>query len=112
MKLNTKQIIETNAKQNIDQVLAERKNTHGDFTENAQISQDLKAVLHASSGWPSLSADKKEALEMAMHKSARICTGNANEEDHWRDIGGYSKLAQDRCVQVGTPVLPSSKRSS
>ena len=97
----------------IDQVLAERKNTHGDFTENAQISQDLKAVLHASSGWQNLSADKKEALEMVMHKSARICTGNANEVDHWRDIGGYSKLAQDRCsTEVGPTVYKRSKRSS
>jgi len=109
MKSNTK--APTIKPQSIDQVLAERKNTHGDFTENAQISQDLKAVLHNSSGWLGLSADKKEALEMVMHKSARICTGNANEVDHWRDISGYSKLAQERCVEVGATVLQSSKRS-
>lgn len=99
--------------QSVDQVLAERKNTHGEFSENAQISQDLKAILHASSGWHNLSADKKEALEMVMHKTARICTGNANEVDHWRDIGGYSKLAQDRCsTEVGSTILKRSKRSS
>lgn len=111
MKSNTK-VNGFVKKQTIDQVLAERKNTHGDFTENAQISQDLTTVLRNSSGWANLSADKKEALEMIMHKAARICTGNANEEDHWRDIGGYSKLAQDRCItEVGQPVYTSSKRS-
>lgn len=102
MKSNTKAV-------STEEMLLERKKTHGDFTENAQISQNLKAVLHGSSGWATLSADKKEALEMVMHKTARICTGNAEEADHWVDIGGYSKLAQNRCKpEVGSKV---SKRS-
>lgn len=105
--------VQTIKPQSIDQVLAERKITHGDFTENAQISQDIKAILRASSGWQNLSPDKKEALEVMVQKQARICTGNANEPDHWRDISGYGKLAQDRCTtEVGPAVSQRSKRSS
>lgn len=108
MKLNTKG--QTIKPQTIDQVLAERKTTHGEFSENAQIAQDLKYVVRASSGYISLSPDKKEALDMILHKCARICTGNANEVDHWRDIGGYSKLAQDRCsTEVGSAISKRSK---
>lgn len=79
--------------------LAQRGNTHGEFSVNAQIAQDLKDILRQSPGWDSLSADKKEALDMIMHKSARICTGNPDEPDHWHDIAGYSTLAENRCVQ-------------
>ena len=92
MKQNTKP-----AAKSVEATLKGRKSTHGDFTINAQIAQDLKAVLHASPNWPTLSADKKEALEMVMHKAARICTGNPNEPDHWHDISGYAKLSEDRC---------------
>ena len=85
-------------KKSVASTLAQRGNTHGEFSVNAQISQDLKDILRASPGWASLSKDKQEALDMIMHKSARICTGNANEPDHWHDIGGYAKLAEDRCT--------------
>jgi len=39
---------------------------------------------------------QKEALEMILHKVARIVSGNPNHADHWHDIGGYSKLVEDR----------------
>jgi len=82
----------------VQSTLKARGNTHGEFSVNAQIAQDLKDILRNSPGWESLSPDKKEALDMVMHKSARICTGNANEPDHWHDIAGYATLAEDRCV--------------
>ena len=82
---------------NVTNTLKGRGKTHGDFSINAQISQDLKSILRKSPGWATLSVDKKEALEMVMHKAARICTGNADEPDHWHDIAGYSTLAEQRC---------------
>lgn len=85
-------------KKSVASTLAQRGNTHGEFSINAQISQDLKDILRASPGWESLSPDKKEALDMVMHKSARICTGDANEPDHWHDIAGYATLAENRCT--------------
>lgn len=86
------------AKQSVQSTLKARGNTHGEFSVNAQISQDLKDTLRETPGWESLSADKKEALDMIMHKAARICTGDANEPDHWHDIAGYATLAENRCV--------------
>jgi hypothetical protein len=111
MKPNTKVYTAKPIKdQTIDQVLAERKNTHGDFTETAQISQCLEGIIRDSTGYQKLTPAHREALAMILRKIARICTGNPNEEDHWRDISGYSKLAQDRCyTQVGPAVSKRSK---
>jgi len=83
---------------NVTKTLKGRGKTHGEFSINSQISQDLKAVLKASPNWDTLSPDKKESLEMMCHKMARICTGNAEEKDHWHDIAGYSTLSENRCV--------------
>ena len=80
----------------LDQILAQRGKTHGDFTDNAQVSQDLKQVVEASVNWDKLSAVQKEAIHMILHKISRIVSGNANEPDHYDDIAGYATLAKDR----------------
>lgn len=42
--------------------------------------------------WEGLSFDKKEALEMIVHKIARILNGDPNHKDSWQDIVGYAEL--------------------
>lgn len=78
----------------VDQILAERQKTHGDFSTHAGLSQNLKAVIASSSGWAYLHPAQCEALEMIAHKIARIINGDPDHIDHWADIAGYATLVQ------------------
>lgn len=77
--------------------LEERGSKYGDFTDVSDTIQDLKGVMHNHPNWKKLSPDKKEALEMIQHKIGRILNGDPNYPDSWHDIGGYAKLAEERC---------------
>lgn len=80
----------------INDTLAQRQHTHGEFADNADIMQTLKDAVRARPGWGRLDATKREALDMILHKVGRIVTGNPEEPDHWLDVQGYAKLAYDR----------------
>lgn len=80
----------------IKKILAERDSTYGKFENHASISQMLKLVLKSEEQWYFLAPDQREALEMIMHKVARIINGNPNYIDSWVDITGYSQLVADR----------------
>lgn len=75
----------------IESILEERQKTHGEFAKHAAIAQDLKSIvlLHRPG---TLSLAQREALDMIMHKIARILNGNPNHKDHWNDIAGYATL--------------------
>lgn len=81
---------------NIEQILAERGKTHGDFTENGQVMQALKDTVRTCSRWRDLNPHQREALDMILHKVGRIVCGNPNTKDHWDDIAGYARLVSDR----------------
>jgi len=83
---------------NIDETLGERGNTHGDFQEQAIVSQGIKRSMRYSRNWDSLSDDKREALEMLSVKISRILTGDPEYTDHWHDIKGYVKRVEDSLV--------------
>lgn len=74
-------------------VLVDRGKTHGDFHDQAAISQQIKSIL--AHGPRPLLALQKEALEMIAVKMSRIVSGDPNEIDHWLDIAGYAKLVSD-----------------
>ena len=80
----------------IKKILAERDLTYGKFENHACISQMLKNVLKGDERWYFLAPDQREALEMIMHKTARIINGNPNYVDSWVDIAGYSQLVVNR----------------
>lgn len=90
---------------NIDVLLAERGKVHGDYTEHAQITQDLKQVVYKARNWPVLSPVQREALDMLTHKMGRILAGDPNHRDHWDDISGYSRLAAERVTPTVTTQL-------
>lgn len=97
--------------QSIADLLAERGKVHGDYAVHAQITQDVKEVLHGSPNWQfasrrRLSPMQKETLEMIAHKMARIMAGDPNEPDHWADIAGYAELVRMR-LQPKTPETTS-----
>ena len=81
---------------NIDTTLDERGARYGQFKDHATISQLLKATMQSTPGWASLAPDQAEALEMVVHKIARILNGDPNYHDSWHDIVGYAKLVADR----------------
>lgn len=79
----------------IQETLAQRAKTHGDFRENGRIMQALKDRMIETVNWPHLPDEQKEALQMIQHKIGRILSGNNNEPDHWLDISGYSMLVHN-----------------
>ena len=81
---------------NITEILNERSDRYGTLMDHSQISQGLKEVLHAAPKWYDMSTDQREALEMIMHKTARILNGDPNYVDNWTDIIGYAKLVEMR----------------
>lgn len=80
--------------QGIDETLSDRERTYGAFRQLAKLSQDLKSVMRNSESWEELSDDKKESLDMIVHKIARILNGDPNYKDSWHDIGGYARLVE------------------
>lgn len=78
----------------LSDTLAVRPTTHGDFSVNSVISQEMKMIVRSYDG--NLSDVQKEAIDMIVHKISRILAGNPNTKDHWHDIAGYAKLAEDR----------------
>ena len=80
----------------IEATLLERGNRYGEFDENARLSQRMKAMMRLADGWLELNMSQREALEMIVHKIARIINGDSNYDDSWRDIAGYAQLVVDQ----------------
>lgn len=91
-----KQIEEAEKMTDINETLAQRNQTHGDFKTHARICQDIKEMMYSNGRWSALEADQAEALEMIAHKIARILNGNPDVHDHWHDIAGYATLIANR----------------
>ena len=83
---------------NIDETLDARAQDYGKFKDGAALMQAMKRTLadHARMHNKTFADDQWEALEMIVHKMARIVNGNPDKVDHWVDIAGYAKLVADR----------------
>lgn len=90
--------IATKQSQPLDQLLSERKSTHGEYRDHANYTQTIKAVIHGSPNWELMENHQRETLEMIAHKIGRILAGDHSFDDHWKDISGYAKLTADRLV--------------
>lgn len=80
------------AETNVEKLLGERQKQHGDFLENARLSQALKDVLRSGDNWEKLPHTQKEALELVCTKLGRIMSGDSGVRDHWDDVAGYAAL--------------------
>ncbi len=80
-----------------EDLLSERQETHGNFEQNAVISQAIKHIFHSMGRYPAENLAQCEALDMIALKLSRILSGHNNFEDHWLDISGYSELARKAC---------------
>lgn len=86
----------------VDETLGERGSRYGKFADHAQIAQTLKQYMHNTQNWYELAYDQKEALDMIMHKVARILNGDPNYADSWHDIAGYASLVDKRLTDGTT----------
>lgn len=73
-------------------LICERARTHGDFAKTARVSQLIKRALAAGPSYATMPPESREALDCIATKLARIACGDADFEDHWRDIVGYATL--------------------
>jgi hypothetical protein len=83
-----------------NKTLQERESTHGNFKNNAAISQFLKAYFRKTQdGYADAIANAAqwEALDMICLKLSRVLSGQADFKDHWRDIAGYAHLGMESC---------------
>lgn len=82
----------------IDTTLDQRAGRYGLFLGQAEISQNFKQLVYhyLVHREKTLDVDQAEALEMIVHKIARIINGDADYSDSWRDIAGYAMLISDR----------------
>lgn len=76
----------------IEEVLNQRQATYGDFTKNAEVSQMMKYFMAQGTNYKQMPVAHREALEMIVHKIARIVNGDSYFIDSWKDICGYSQL--------------------
>jgi hypothetical protein len=83
----------------IEETLAVRGKSYGDFLEQASLSCSLKEMLHRTRGWQSLAPDQREALDMISVKIGRLLTGDPNHFDGWHDIEGYARLVASRLAK-------------
>lgn len=89
----------------ISKILAERGQTHGDFSNQAECAQDLKKAFHDWAQHNKLTPYMKEAADMILHKLARVATGDPFVQDHWDDIAGYATLVSDRAALKPRPTI-------
>lgn len=82
----------------VDEVLDTRATQYGTFKDGAELMQSIKRTLaaHAQKHEKTFADDQWEALEMIVHKIARIVNGNPDNHDSWVDIAGYAMLVADR----------------
>jgi len=88
----------------VDEMLRGRGANYGTFLENAKVVQGLKGTMRESKNWPSLSADKKEALDMIVSKMGSILNGNPDLHDSWLDIVGYARLVEQTLTPIDQKV--------
>lgn len=80
--------------------LKQRGSEYGTFHGVASLSLRLKNVMRSGRNWNQdivggLSSTQMEALDMIVHKIARILNGNADHIDSWHDIAGYATLIEE-----------------
>jgi hypothetical protein len=81
---------------NVKETLAERGSTHGPYKGNAEIAQRLKRVVREYDSH--LTDQHKEALDMILHKIARVLNGDPLFIDAVRDIAGYAQCLIDELL--------------
>lgn len=83
----------------VDKILKERGRAYGDVEVQAAKFEDLLEAMGQLQD-PRLNPVQKQSLRMIALKVSRILTGGG-DQDTWRDIEGYAKLAADQFLSKG-----------
>ena len=89
--------IEQVRQQTIEQTLAERQSTYGNFEDVAFVTENIMhtlAKVRGANGLNDLPHTHRMALYMIASKMARIVNGDFNSIDGWHDIAGYATLVE------------------
>lgn len=78
----------------MQEILTQRKATHGAWQQQFALARNLKDTLFPN-GDSRVPSEMREALEHIAIKISRIIIGNPFHTDHWRDIAGYATLVAD-----------------
>lgn len=73
-----------------EEILEERKNTHGDFIQGSVTFNALMELINKNR--KNIDGVQYYALTMIAGNIVRILNGNPHETDHWSDIIGYATL--------------------
>lgn len=86
----------------LETTLQQRGSTHGDFSENAVIAQDLRTRIRAARNWDKLRPAQQLALDEIALKMARILSDGSDPAfaEHWHDIQGYATLGEQACSKT------------
>ena len=82
----------------VDALIAERKKTHGDFADKAELAQALKSTIRSAPNWSRMTSVQREGVEHIVDKLTRALVGDPGFKDHWDDIAGYAKRIAERCA--------------
>lgn len=97
------------SRQKLDSTLEERGSRYGDFGDIAEMSQKMKEIMREyAHRRPYFEEPHAEALEMTIHKMARIVCGDPNYLDNWHDIAGYATLMERRIEDQNIKTFPIS----
>ena len=82
----------------VEDTLTERGKNYGDFTDNAQISQSIKNIVHLYVDKHPVAIENYmlEAMDLIATKIGRLLSGNPYHVDGWHDIAGYATLVEQR----------------
>ena len=80
----------------IEKTLQARAESYGAFDDLARLSQSLKREMSKGKQWCEMSPYQREALEMIVHKIARLLNGDCDHVDSWHDIAGYAQLVEHK----------------
>ena len=82
----------------VEDTLTERGKNYGDFSDNAQIAQDIKFAIrkYVDAHPVAIEAYMEEALDLIATKIGRLLSGNPYHVDGWHDIAGYATLVEQR----------------
>lgn len=95
----------------VDQTLKERGsryNLYGKYEDHARLTQAMKELCRAHKGWSDTPPEMQEALDMILHKIARVLNGDHSYKDNWVDIEGYSRLVSRALDTEGNSSLETS----
>ena len=86
-----------------DLTIPNRDEQHGGLEAVGLLAQNMKGTLRAGANWHRLTPAQREALDMMMHKVARILSGDSQLRDHWLDAAGYplciARMMEEGCEE-------------